>query len=73
MHVTAVSNWLSETAKQSFLSQYPIQTIYNGIDCNLFCPQQNEQVKKKYNLQNKFINYQQNFTENYIFFIESVL
>lgn len=38
LHIVTVSNWLAETVKESFLSKYPIKTVYNGIDLNIFCP-----------------------------------
>lgn len=55
MRVVAVSDWLKSVAKTSFLAQYPIQTIYNGIDCNVFCPREGSAVRAKYRLDNKFV------------------
>ena len=52
-----VSYWLESLLKQSFLSKYPTNVIQNGTDIHTFhrinTPQ--NQLKKKYNLQNKFI------------------
>lgn len=56
MQIVAVSNWLRDTAKQSFLSQYPIKTIYNGIDTEVFHPTSENTVGKKYGIQDdKFV------------------
>ncbi|NDW11792.1 glycosyltransferase [Bacteroides sp. 214] len=48
-----VSKWLTHEVEKSFLKDYPIRTIYNGIDTTLFVPSPN--VKRKYNLENKFL------------------
>ena len=38
LHIVAVSNWLRNEAKRSFLGAFPIETIYNGIDLDVFHP-----------------------------------
>lgn len=38
MDVVAVSNWISDLTKESFLGCFPLHTIYNGVDINVFCP-----------------------------------
>ncbi len=40
--------------KQSFLKEYPVKVIYNGIDVELFKPTQSN-FRSKYNLENRFI------------------
>ncbi len=55
MNIYAVSKWLRDTAKESFLSKYPIKTIYNGINTEVFRPLDGTSVKNKYGLNNKFI------------------
>ncbi|MDY3929288.1 MAG: glycosyltransferase [Clostridia bacterium] len=55
MRIVAVSNWLRDTAKQSYLSQYPIETVYNGVDTCIFHPVSGERVRKKYSLGDKYI------------------
>lgn len=55
MHVVAVSHWLRDTARQSYLAQYPVDTIYNGIDCAVFQPMDGAAVREKYGLQDKFV------------------
>ena len=37
--VVPVSEWLGETIRQSYLKEYPMQVIHNGIDVNVFTPQ----------------------------------
>jgi glycosyltransferase involved in cell wall biosynthesis len=36
--IVTPSNWLKALAEQSFLGEYPIQTIHNGIDPDIFKP-----------------------------------
>lgn len=36
MQIVTPSNWLANLVKQSYLKDYPVKTIYNGIDLNLF-------------------------------------
>lgn len=46
------SNWLAELTKKSFLKDYPVRVINNGIDLSVFKPTEND-VKKQYNIENK--------------------
>ncbi|MBQ7107066.1 MAG: glycosyltransferase [Clostridia bacterium] len=48
------SQWLADLVKQSFLKDYPVKVINNGIDLNVFKPTTGD-FRKKYNLDNKFI------------------
>lgn len=52
MHIITVSNWLKKEVKQSFLSNYEIGTIYNGLDTQLFKPTENDELRAKFNLAN---------------------
>ena len=38
MTIVAVSHWLEDIVKQSFLSKYPIKVINNGVDLTSFRP-----------------------------------
>lgn len=38
MTLVPVSNWLGSVVSQSFLSQYPVEVIHNGIDLDVFRP-----------------------------------
>lgn len=51
MTIVTVSKWLNSVTKQSFLQMFPIETIYNGIDLDVFRPVESE-IRKKYNLEN---------------------
>lgn len=56
MTIVPVSFWLSDLVKKSFLKNYPVQVIQNGIDLKIFRPSENtDEIKNKYNLQNKFV------------------
>ena len=55
LKIITVSNWLRDTAKQSFLSQYTIKTIYNGINTQIFKPMDGTSVKKKYGIDGKYV------------------
>ena len=48
------SQWLGDLVKQSFLSDYPVKVIHNGIDLSVFKPT-NSGFRKKYNCENKYI------------------
>ena len=40
-----VSHWLEELVKESFFKGTAVQTIYNGIDTNVFCPRGNKPAR----------------------------
>lgn len=50
-----VSNWLSNILKESFLNQFNKKVIINGVDTSVFKLIQNNNMCKKFNLQNKFV------------------
>jgi len=50
-----VSNWLSDLLKESFLKDFPVKVIYNGINTDVFKPTQDSYFRKKYQLENKTI------------------
>lgn len=45
--IVSVSEWLESQVKQSFLQEYPVQTIFNGIDLSIFKPNNQEEAKNK--------------------------
>lgn len=51
LRVVAVSNWLRNQARESFLNEYSIETVYNGIDVDVFKPV-HEDIRSKYNITN---------------------
>lgn len=48
MTIVTPSKWLANLVKQSFLKEYPVKVIYNGIDTSVFRPCFNEEIRKKY-------------------------
>ena len=55
MTIVPVSNWLGGLVGESFLKEYPIKVIHNGVDLSTFKPMETESIAKKYNTQNKFV------------------
>ncbi|MFA6308348.1 MAG: glycosyltransferase [Clostridia bacterium] len=54
MTITTVSKWLALTTKESFLSKYPTEVVYNGIDINIYKPTPND-LRKRFNISDKFV------------------
>ena len=52
--IVTPSQWLGNLVKQSFLKDYPVQVINNGIDLSVFKPVASD-FRKKYNCENKYI------------------
>ena len=50
-----VSDWLSKIISQSFLAEHTMKVIKNGIDIDVFSPTDCNEIKKKYNLEGKYI------------------
>ena len=48
------SYWLKTLVEQSFLGEYPVKVIHNGIDTNLFKPSESI-FRKKYGFEDNFI------------------
>lgn len=55
MTLVPVSNWLTTIVKDSFLKDYPVKTIYNGVDTKVFSPQATDEIQKKYKIGDKFV------------------
>lgn len=49
------SKWLANLVKQSFLREYKINVINNGINLNIFKPSTSSEFRMNHNLVNKFI------------------
>ena len=47
MTIVAVSQWLADEFMDSFMSDYPIEIIPNGVDTDIFKPYDNTIKKKK--------------------------
>ena len=54
MTLITPSEWLAGLVKQSFLKDYPVKVINNGIDLNIFKPTGSD-FRQKYNCEEKFI------------------
>ncbi len=54
MTLVTPSLWLSALVKQSFLKEYPVRVINNGIDLSAFKPTESD-FRKKYGLEDKFV------------------
>ena len=52
MTIVTPSQWLADLVKQSFLKEYPVKVINNGIDLNVFKPTESD-FRKKHNLEDK--------------------
>lgn len=53
--IVPVSDWISNEMQHSFLRDYPFRTIRNGIDTEVFCPRNSEEVKRMYGLRENCI------------------
>lgn len=54
MTIVTPSKWLANLVKQSFLKQYEVKVINNGIDTNIFKPRKSD-FRKKFNIEDKKI------------------
>lgn len=56
LKIVTPSNWLARHVQHSFLQDYPVQIIHNGIDLNNFKPLvENTEIKRKWGLTDKKI------------------
>lgn len=53
--IVTPSKWLADLCKQSFLGNYDIRVIRNGIDLEKFYPRDTTEIKRKLGLENKKI------------------
>lgn len=54
MTIVTPSQWLCDLVKQSYLKDYPVKVINNGIDLNVFKPTESD-FRAKYGLEDKYI------------------
>ncbi len=52
MTIVTPSDWLKNLARRSFLGKYPIMTIHNGVDRNVFHPTESD-LKNRYGIGEK--------------------
>ena len=55
LHIVGVSQWIAEEARHSILKDKDISTIYNWIDTETFSWQPQEQLRKEYGLEGKYV------------------
>jgi len=55
-HLTIVtpSQWLQKLVKESFLKEYPVKVIHNGVDLDVFNPTQSD-FRNRYRLDNQYV------------------
>lgn len=54
MTIVTPSQWLADLVKQSYLKDYPVKVIHNGIDLSIFQPTVSD-FRAKYNCEDKYI------------------
>lgn len=54
MTIVTPSQWLAEQVKESFLKDYPVKVINNGIDLRVFQPETSD-FRKRFHCEDKFI------------------
>lgn len=54
MTIVTPSGWLADLVKQSYLKNYNVKVINNGIDLSVFKPTESD-FREKYGLQNKYM------------------
>lgn len=53
--IVPVSNWLGGIVKESYLGNYTINVINNGVDINIFRPQEGIELRKKLDIGNRTV------------------
>jgi glycosyltransferase involved in cell wall biosynthesis len=53
MTMVPVSNWLGDIVKESFLNNYSVEVIHNGIDIATFAPITDSDLRERYGLADK--------------------
>lgn len=54
MTIVTPSQWLADLVKQSFLKEYPVKVVHNGIDTDVFKPTESD-IRQRYGLEGKKI------------------
>lgn len=54
MIIVTPSEWLANLAKESYLQEYPVKVIHNGINLNVFKPTESD-FRGKYHLEDKIV------------------
>lgn len=54
MHIATPSNWLNALCKQSYLGEYPVTIVPNGLDTDVFKPTVSD-IRKELSIEDKFV------------------
>lgn len=54
LEIVTPSEWLASLVRQSYLGEYNVHVIHNGIDLSTFCPTESN-FKEKNNIRDKFV------------------
>lgn len=54
MTIVTPSKWLADLVRKSFLKEYPVKVINNGIDLSVFRPRESD-FRQRYGLEDKYI------------------
>ncbi len=54
MTIVTPSQWLADLVKQSYLKDYPVKVIHNGIDLSVFKPTESD-FRTKYHCEDKYL------------------
>lgn len=54
MTIIVPSNWLARRVGKSFLREYPLEVVYNGVDLENFCPTESS-FRRDYQLEGKYM------------------
>lgn len=56
LYIVTPSQWLKTKVEESFLNNYPVSVINNGIDLSVFNPKNNtEEIRRKYGIKSKYM------------------
>lgn len=55
MTLVPVSNWLASIVNDSYLKNFPVKVINNGVDLDIFKPMNTDVLSKELGIQDKFI------------------
>ena len=55
LKLIAVSEWLANRMRQSFVGHLPIRTIHNGLDTDIFSPRQTADLRVSLKIENRFV------------------
>lgn len=55
LKIVSVSKWLAEQVKYSFLQNYDVRVINNGIDLDIFQPRNADHIREKYGISAKYV------------------